>query len=168
MKVVAIPGSLRSTSSSYNLLKIVSTLFPADVEFEIYQDIGKLPHLDDREMSYPEVDAFRKVLADADAILICTPESAFGVPGTLKNALDWTVSSGEFVEKPVALITASSSGEHAHSAMKLILTAINSKRSDEAMLLIPLIRSKFDKDGTLKDPALLEALRRVVNALVAL
>ena len=64
-----------------------------DVEFKLYNDMGRLPHFDGEE-NYQIVDEWRKQLQEADGILICTPEYAFGVPGSLKNALDWTVSSG--------------------------------------------------------------------------
>jgi NAD(P)H-dependent FMN reductase len=168
LNIVALSGSLRLNSSSHKIIDIVSLLFPAGSTFTVYDGIRKLPHFDDHEISYPEVEAFRKVLKEADALLICTPEYAFGVPGALKNALDWTVSSSEFVNKPVALITASSQGQHAHAAMKLILTAINATLSEEAMLLIPFIRSKFDSSGALKDPTLKDELQRVVNTLVEL
>ncbi|RAW00935.1 NADPH-dependent FMN reductase [Pseudochryseolinea flava] len=166
LKIVAIPGSLRSTSSSYKLLEIFSTLLPGDVDFQIYNRVGYLPHFDDNDNDYKEVDDFRVLLRGADAIVICTPEYAFGVPGSLKNALDWTVSSGEFVQKPVALITASSQGEHCHAAMKLILTAINARLSDDAMLLVPFIRSKFDRDGQLKELSLKDDLQKVIDALL--
>jgi chromate reductase, NAD(P)H dehydrogenase (quinone) len=167
LNVVAIPGSLRANSSSHKIINIISSLVPAGTDYTVYDGVGRLPHFDDHQTLYPEVTKFREILAGADAVLICTPEYAFGVPGSLKNALDWTVASGEFVNKPVGLITASSQGEHAHAAMKLILTAINSKLLEEATLLIPFIRSKFDAAGELKDQALESDLRRVVDILLA-
>ncbi len=51
--------------------------------------------------------AFRKQIAAADGVLICTPEYVFTLPGSLKNALEWCVSTTIFSQKPTGLITAS-------------------------------------------------------------
>lgn len=80
----------------------------------------------------------RDLIKNASGIIICTPEYAFGVPGQLKNMLDWMVSSGSLVDKPVALVTASSVGSHAHAALLLTLGALSAKVIDGATLLIPL------------------------------
>lgn len=137
-----------------------------DVTFEIFRGIGSLPHFDDATQVHKAVEAFRTKIKEADAVLICTPEYAFGVPGSLKNALDWTVSSGEFMGKPVGLITASSLGENGHAAMLLILTAIASNIVDDATLLISAVRTKLDKEGQIKDATVRMDLKRVLHQLV--
>src|SRR5689334_8332151 len=104
-KILAIPGSLRAYSSSHELLRIIALLIPDKISFEIYSEVGLLPHFDGSENPADSVLRFRKKISEATGVLICTPEYAFGVPGSLKNALDWTVSSGEFLSKPVALVT---------------------------------------------------------------
>ena len=83
----------------------------------LYDGLGNLPHFDDSKHPPETVTAFRTLLQVCDGVLICSPEYAFGVPGSLKNALDWTVSSGEFVHKPLALITAATGGDKAHAAL---------------------------------------------------
>ena len=148
IKILAIPGSLRKDSSNHKVINEIASIIPEDVELIIYDDLGKLPHFDGEE-NYPIVDEWRRQLQEADGILICTPEYAFGVPGTLKNALDWTVSSGDLYDKPLALITASSSGEKGHAALLHILTALSAKMTDDTKKLIPFIRSKFDEKGEL-------------------
>ncbi|MEP6750242.1 MAG: NADPH-dependent FMN reductase, partial [Bacteroidota bacterium] len=107
IKILAVSGSLRANSSNAIILQAIEKLMPGQVEFFIYKGIGDLPHFDDAENIPITVSVWRKHLQDADAVLICSPEYAFGVPGSLKNALDWTVGSGELVNKPLALITAS-------------------------------------------------------------
>ena len=62
----------------------------------------------DTDTAPVEVVRFRAALEACDAILICSPEYAHGVSGVLKNALDWVVGSGELMDKPIALINASS------------------------------------------------------------
>ena len=139
---------------------------PTEVSVEVFDGVGKLPHFNDSDEADPSVEAFRAKINAADAVLICTPEYAFGVPGSLKNALDWTVSSGEFIDKPVGLITASSQGEKGHAALLLILTAISSKVVYDATLLISFVRSKLDHEGRIKDPQVSSDLNRVLHALV--
>ena len=165
-KILAIPGSLRPDSSSYTLLRNITLLIPENFEFEIYEGLGSLPHFDGNEMPADAVLEFRKKIAEAKGVLICTPEYAFGVPGSLKNALDWTVSSGEFVNKPVALITASSQGEKGHESMLNTLTAISAQLDAHTNLLISFIRSKI-KEGRIADDATKKSVVRVVNTFIS-
>jgi chromate reductase, NAD(P)H dehydrogenase (quinone) len=165
-KILAIPGSLRGNSSSNLILKAISALVPSNISFEIFEGVGTLPHFNDAQDVPEAIINFREKLKQADAILICTPEYAFGVPGSLKNALDWTVSSGEFVQKPVSLVTASSSGEKGHAALLLILTAISANVIQDATLLISFVRAKLDDQGNVKDPQVVKALDQVVQALI--
>jgi chromate reductase, NAD(P)H dehydrogenase (quinone) len=164
-KILAIPGSLRLNSSSNYILSAILSVAPKDIVCEIYQGIGSLPHFNDPEETPGSVVEFRQKIREADAVLICTPEYAFGIPGSLKNALDWTVGTGDFVDKPVGLVTASSQGEKGHAAMLLVLTAIAARVIDESTLLIPFVKAKLDRNGIVKDNSLLEELATVVRAL---
>ena len=79
---------------------------PGQVEFNIYNGLAGIPAFNDSNDMPEPVAEFIKLISEADAIFFCIPEYAFGVPGALKNALDWTVSSSiAFPDKPVALIT---------------------------------------------------------------
>ena len=128
MKIVAICGSLRTRSSNLALLRAAASLA---AEVEIYEGLAKLPHFnpdDDVEGATPPpaVGELRAKLAEADGILISSPEYAHGVPGSLKNALDWLVSDGALVDKPVALINASPvGGEFARDALVETLRTMN-------------------------------------------
>jgi len=142
---------------------------PAGVNYSIYNGLADIPHFDpglDNNDPPAAVTIFRDVLAKTDGVIICTPEYAYGVPGTLKNALDWTVSSGSLSEKPVALITASTGGENAHTALLLILHALNAKMADGGVLLISFIRSKMDANGDIIDEPTRNAVRNVFNSLL--
>lgn len=147
-------------------MKIVAGMMPANVEFTIYKGLGTLPHFNDPQTTPPEVEDFRQSLKEADGVFICTPEYAFGVPGSLKNALDWTVGTSDFVSKPVALVTASSVGDKAHAALLQTLTAISANIVEGGTLLISFIRAKLNQEGKITDPAAEAALRGVVNALI--
>jgi chromate reductase, NAD(P)H dehydrogenase (quinone) len=166
-RILAIPGSLRENSSSNQILNAVIELAPENVSIEVYRNVGKIPHFDDSQTTPEEVANFRSLIREADAVLICTPEYAFGIPGSLKNALDWTVGSGEFIDKPVGLITASSQGEKGHAALLLVLQAISCRIVNEATLLIPFVRAKLNAEGSLKDEKVSDDLRRVIVTLAA-
>jgi len=166
-KILAIPGSLRSNSSSNYILSAILSVAPAGTSVEVYHGIGSLPHFNDPEETPDPVVEFRQKIRESDAVLICTPEYAFGIPGSLKNALDWTVGTGDFVDKPVGLVTASSHGEKGHAAMLLVLTAISARVIDESTLLIPFVKAKLDRNGNVKDRSLLEQLTAVVRVLAA-
>ena len=166
IKIVAISGSLRNNSSATFIVRHVINLFPETIDFILYEGVGKLPHFDDNDNVASEVTTFRQLLAQADGVFICQPEYAFGVPGSLKNALDWTVSSGELAQKPVALVTAATGGEKAHTALLLILKALSSKVGEGATLLIPFIRTKLNDKGEVINADIAGALTSVVNALV--
>ena len=105
-KILAISGSTRQLSTNLSLIHAIIELF-SDLDINIFQGLSDIPHFNpdlDTDDPPKNVSRFRNQLSEADGILICTPEYAMGVPGTLKNAIDWTVSSMEFLHKPVAFI----------------------------------------------------------------
>ena len=165
-KILAISGSLRATSSNTIILKAIQQIVPANVDYTIYQGLATLPAFDD-SMEAPEpVESWRRQLAGADGVLICSPEYAFGIPGALKNALDWTVGSGELVNKPLALITAATGGDKAHAAWLQIFTALSANIPQGGALLIPYVRSKLNDKGEVKDEATWQAILQVVEELI--
>src|SRR5271155_3416221 len=100
--ILAISGSLRSGSSNYAILRALGQMVPPDFSYTIYNGISEIAAFDpglDNDTPPSAAAAFRKKLAQADGVIICSPEYAYGVPGALKNALDWTVSSASFSGK---------------------------------------------------------------------
>src|ERR1041385_679915 len=98
MRILAISGSLRASSSNTALLQAAAELVPEDVEVVLYEGLGDLPHFNpdlDGETVAPAVSGWRSKLRDADGVVFSVPEYAHGVPGVLKNSLDWVVGSGE-------------------------------------------------------------------------
>ncbi|HTE09944.1 MAG TPA: NAD(P)H-dependent oxidoreductase [Chitinophagaceae bacterium] len=166
IKILAVSGSLRANSSNAIILLAIEKMLPEDVAFFIYKGLGGLPHFDDAEEIPIAVSVWRKHLQEADAVVICSPEYAFGVPGSLKNALDWTVGSGELVNKPLALITASTGGEKAHAALLHIFTALSAKIPEGASLLISFVRSKLNAAGEISDAPTLAAVKTVLEKLI--
>ncbi len=171
MRILAISGSLRASSTNTALVRAIAAMAPAGMEITIYDGLGDLPHFSpdlDDENSPAAVIRLRALLRAADGVLICTPEYAFGVPGSLKNALDWTVSSSDLNEKPVAAISASplyGGGDKAHASLLLTLTALGTDVPDGATLSIPGVKKKLDDNGDVSDSATVQALRAVLGAL---
>lgn len=165
--IVAISGSLRAHSSNAAMLRAAASVAPRGVEFVFYDGMGELPHFNpdlDAEGSTPPepVRRLRELLIGADAIVISSPEYAHGVPGSFKNLLDWLVSTGELVGKPVALLNAAPAGcEYAQSAILETLRTMNWNVVAEACCVRPFVKRR----GAL-DAAALETLRHLVGTLV--
>jgi chromate reductase len=109
--IMAISGSLRSESKNSIILRALKKHFETTVKIEIYEGLAVLPHFnpDIEFQAIPAIQDYRERLKNADALLISSPEYAHGIPGSLKNALDWVVGSGELIDKEVGLIFSSSS-----------------------------------------------------------
>ena len=167
IKILAVSGSLRSNSSNTIILRAIEKIIPVQVEFFLYDGIGSLPHFNDAEEPSGTVVVWRKYLQGADAVLVCSPEYAFGIPGSLKNAFDWEVGSGELVNKPLALITAATGGEKAHAAWLQIFTALSPVIPDGCSLLISYVRSKLNEAGEITDETTLTAVKNLLNNLIS-
>jgi chromate reductase len=166
IKILGISGSLREGSSATAVLKIVSRLVPAYVDFKIYTGVGEIPAFDDsKEIPFP-VAGFIKQIEEAEGVFFCIPEYAFGVPGALKNALDWTVATTAFSNKRVALITAASQGEKAHAALLNTLSALGTKMNEDSSLVISFIRSKLNEKNEIKDTNTLDAVKKAVTSFI--
>ena len=107
-KVGYIIGSLARESINRRLAMALVRLAPAELAFtEI--PIRDLPlYSYDYDADYPEPGrAFKKAIEDSDALLFVTPEYNRGVPGALKNAIDWgsrPKRQNSFARKPSAVI----------------------------------------------------------------
>ena len=171
MKILAISGSLRAASTNTFLLRAVAELAPANVTIQLYDGLDTLPYFSperDVEPAPESVHQLRTLLKEADAVIICTPEYIHGMPGVLKNMLDWLASSGEFVYKPVSVISASPSdmgGSQAHASLFHTLEVLTAHLPPAASLIVPFIRTKIDANGHLTDPILAQQLQDVVTEL---
>ena len=170
-EVLTISGSTRQRSTNLNLLKAIEALFEAEFEFLYFNGLSALPHFnpdDDNENPPPAITVFRKMIKKADGILICTPEYAMGLPGTLKNALDWTVSSSDFSQKPVAVITAATSGEKAHESLIGTLNIIEAVTNKDIQLLIPFAKAKINTSKVITDENTLADVKKLMNNFLEL
>lgn len=170
MQLLAIAGSIRHTSSTAALVRAAARLAPPGVRVEIYGDLAALPHFSpdlDVDPLPPSVAALRGAIGASDGLLIVTPEYAHGMPGALKNALDWLVSATEPIGLPVLLVSASPGGAaHAHAQFSEVLRTMNLRLVDGGAHVFS--RAKLDPQGEVANPALLAALGTGLAALVAL
>lgn len=170
VKILGISGSLQAGSSNTALLRAASVHMPIGATLTIYAELAELPHFNpdlDGDDAPGSVKSWRAQLAAVDAILISTPEYVFAMPGSLKNALDWVVGSGEFVNKPVALLSASplaTGGSKALDALDQVVRVMSAQVV--GVLSVPFVRKKFDEQGELADPQTVQAIEALVNELV--
>ncbi len=172
MKLLAVSGSLRAASTNSILARAAALLAPEGVQVTTYEGLDSLPHFSPDRDGDAAPDAtrdWRAQVGAADGVLFVTPEYAYGIPGSLKNALDWLVTSGELWRKPVAVVSASPSakgGEHGHAALRLTLSALEAELVPEASLQVAFVTTKVSKDGAVTDAVTVDALRASVAALV--
>jgi NAD(P)H-dependent FMN reductase len=168
MQLLAISGSLRATSSNAALVRAARRLAPAGVTVEIAESIGALPHFSpdlDVDPLPVAVTALRAAVGRCAGLVIATPEYAHGMPGALKNALDWLVSATEPIDKPVLLISASPGGAaHAHAQFSEVLRTMSMKLVDGGAHVFS--RAKLDAHGEVGDAALLAAVQDGITKLV--
>jgi NAD(P)H-dependent FMN reductase len=171
MRLLAISGSLRVRSSNLSILKGAAQMVPEGVNVLFYEGLGLLPHFNpdlDHEKPPIAVTAFRVLLKESDGVLISSPEYAHAVPGSLKNALDWVVSSGELVNKPVLLLNASAGGgERVQAQLTDILTVMTARVLPGVSLLAGTARKAFDEQGHLIDPEVARTLQAGLNSLLS-
>jgi len=172
LQVLTVSGSLRAGSSNATLLAAATLLAPEGVSVTAYGALAAIPAFspDIEEGPGPVPNAvahWRTSLAGADAVLISSPEYAHGVPGVLKNALDWVVGSGELVGKPVGLLSASAASRFAHPQLVEILTVMSAMLIPEATVVIDTPRRGSDVTQLAADPGIAPALRSAMAALAA-
>jgi chromate reductase, NAD(P)H dehydrogenase (quinone) len=171
IKIAAISGSLKSTSLNTNILRAIAKIAPENVVVYLVEGLDSLPHFNpENEEEIESLTNFRQQLKKADGIIFSTPEYAYGVPGVLKNALDWVVSSGELYQKPVAAISASSvfsGGDKALASLILTLTALGAGTTINSTLSIANIKSKISESGEVTDPETILSLKSLFSDLLS-
>jgi chromate reductase len=173
MKVLGISGSLRAESHNTKLLRAAAELLPADVEFELYEDLKSVPPYDqddDVEPAPAAVAALRAAIAGADAVLVATPEYNSSVPGQLKNALDWAsrpLATSVFRNKPTAVV-GSSAGAFgavwAQAELRKVLGAMGARVLD-VEVAVGHAGDRFGADGRLVDEDVRDQLAEAVAIL---
>lgn len=136
----------------------------------IYEGLSDLPHFNpdlDRVPIPAAVSVWRREIADADGLVFSTPEYAHGVPGSLKNALDWLVGGVEIVDQPTAVINPRPGSVRATASLVETLSVIGARIIPQASVSLPLETNRVDENSLLADAPICEVLRSALDAFLA-
>ncbi len=160
LRIAGICGSLREASLNKGLLRAAAELAPAGMEVQIFTRLGDIPPYNDDVFvkGDPEpVAAMKAFIAAADALLIVSPEYNYGVPGVLKNAIDWASRpSGKCVlnRKPAALMGCSpglGGTIRCQHALRQSFVFTDTHVMSQPEIKIPSAAPLFDASGKLTD-----------------
>jgi chromate reductase len=173
IQIVGLAGSLRRASYNRGLIRAAAELAPEGIVVDVL-DLADLPlyNQDVEDAGEPRsVVAVKAALDRADAVLVATPEYNHGVPGVLKNAVDWASrprATSPLRDKPIA-VTGASPGRgataRAQAQLREAFVFTGACVMPQPELLVGAAASHFDDDGNLTDPAIRAALVELVEAL---
>jgi chromate reductase len=175
LKVLGIAGSLRESSYNRALLRAARELLPEGVEL-VEHHLRDLPFYDGDVEAAGDPDsvaAFKEAIREADALLIATPEYNRGVPGVLKNAIDWASRpplGSPLTGKPVAIMGASTGRGGTARAQEQLRSALEFSRAnvlEQPEVLVPEAFMRFDQQGELADGGVSAELAELLDTLVA-
>lgn len=172
--LLGISGALRKDSTNTKLIRQAARIFApdtfveGDLRFPLYDG-----DLEEAEGIPPIVQTLADQIAEADAVIISTPEYNKAMSGVLKNALDWVsrTKGGPWKDKPVAIMSAAAGragGERAQFSLRLALMAFRPRLLQGPEVLIAASGSAFDEDGNLTNERYVAALTELMDELKAL
>jgi chromate reductase len=173
IRVLGIAGSLRSRSLNRTLLHAAVELAPAGMEIRIYEGLGDVPPFNEDVESQGDpapVRALKVAIQESEGVLIATPEYNYGVPGVLKNAIDWAsrpAGKSPLNRKPAAIMGASM-GAHgtarAQPALRQTFVFTETYVMLRPELYVARAHEKVDADGRVVDEPTRQQLRKVLGA----
>ncbi|SCL68465.1 NAD(P)H-dependent FMN reductase [Micromonospora citrea] len=178
ISVLALSGSLRDASFNTALIHAARRLAPEGMTIERYEGLGAIPPFNEDVEAEPPapVTDLRERIAAADALLIATPEYNYGVPGVLKNALDWasrpsfpiTSWVSPLAHKPVAVMGAAPTGMgtvRAQLQLRQLFLWTDSAVVSKPEVIVTNAHEKIGPDGTIRDETTEALLRGLLDAL---
>ncbi|MFU8850037.1 NADPH-dependent FMN reductase [Micromonospora sp. SL1-18] len=176
--VLALSGSLREASFNTALVRAAQRLAPAGMTIDQYAGLGAIPPFNEDVGPTPPaaVVDLRERIATADALLIATPEYNYGVPGVLKNALDWasrpsfpiTSWVSPLAHKPIAIVGAAPTGMgtvRAQLQLRQLFLWTDSAVVTKPEIIVTNAHEKLTQDGGVKDETTETLLRTLLDAL---
>lgn len=172
--IVAMSGSLRKNSYNSGLLRAAKELTPKDIHVEIL-NISDIPlynaDLEEAEGVPAIVETIKNQIAQADGIIFSTPEYNNGIPGVMKNALDWLSRPAEditrvFHGKPFALMGASTSRFgtlNAQTSWLPILRLLKLRPFFQNPMMISAAHNVFDENVNLIDDSIRKNLEKFMS-----
>ena len=169
LRVLALSGSLRQASLNSAMLDMALTCAPAGMRVDRFTSLHELPLFNpDLEPFEPApVATLRIAIQAADAVLIASPEYAHGISGVMKNALDWMVSTGVLVDKPVVIWNASPRATHALEAMSKTLTVMSVRLIGSAKLNLLVVNAPEGQAPINPDPQAMQASLARLQAILS-
>jgi chromate reductase, NAD(P)H dehydrogenase (quinone) len=170
--VLGISGSLRKASYNSAALRAAQELAPSGVIIT-HADISQIPVYDDDVRVQglpPSVVGLVEQIATADAVLIATPEYNYGVPGVLKNAIDWVSKAPDqpFRHKPVAILGASMGAigtARAQYDLRKVFVSLDAHILSQPEIMISTAQTRFNAEGHLTDQLTRELIEKQIRAL---
>jgi NAD(P)H-dependent FMN reductase len=157
MKILAISGSIRKESSNSALLKAIHNLLPANIEWTNFK-VNELPFFDPQIQFGFEVplsvQTFRHLAHESDFIVISTPEYAHGIPGILKNALEWLVCEETIKKKVIIFVSSPSGGDHVKEYLLETLRTMDMLVAKETTFVVQSARKDVSTLGDISDLSL--------------
>jgi chromate reductase len=174
-KLLLISGSLRAGSSNTAVLQRAAMLGREWFAAHLYDELGALPafnpdveELGEAHPRWPApVQRLRRAIAAADALLVSTPEYAHGLPGALKNALDWLVGSVDFPGIPVGLLNISARSAHAPAQFLETVRTMSAVVVPDAVITLQATTPRRSSGQHPAETQADEAIRRALRALHA-
>ena len=170
MRILAVCGSLQSTSKNLTLLGAAARCAPPEVDVVLFDGIGDLPHFnpDIETTATPDsVQRWRHALETSAAVLIASPEYGFSLPGALKNAIDWVIGSGELEGKIVAITAAVPAPERGRRGLQALRDTLSAVRATIVGGEPIPIGPEFERDVAALVRDLIQAIRQTGTAPMA-
>lgn len=171
MKLIAMSGSLRTGSFNTALLQAAQACLPEAISCE-FVSIADVPLYNqdlDGDTKPAVCEQLKATIANADGLLIATPEYNYSVPGGLKNAIDWLsrpAYKSVLAHKPVAIMSSSigaTGGVRAQGHLKQILGGVLAELYPAPEFIVPLANQAFSTQGQLMDEELQLKLTRFIS-----
>lgn len=165
--IIAISGSLRAASTNSALLAALAANAPADCHVQVYDGLGRLPIFnpdDEGDRTPPEAARLIEMITRADGVIVSCPEYAHGVPGGMKNALDWLVSRDAAVGKPAMLVHASPRSLYARAALAEIMRTMSFAMYEGALEIALLGKKPAEMEMILAEGSNRRAMHGAIEA----
>jgi len=175
MDIVGISGSLRRQSFNSSLIRAAAAAAPDGMSVSLFDRLGEIPPYNDDEKQQAIPDAVTDLAAQihaADGVLIATPEYNYGVPGVLKNAIDWLsrVPEQPFKDKPVAILGAAMGNlgtARAQYDLRRVFIFLEGLVMNRPEVFVGAAHQKFDDSGALTDDGTRDFLGDYMTAFEA-
>ncbi len=168
MRILAVSGSLQARSSNRAILRTARRVGPPDVEVVDSISVGDVPPFNpdiERGPAPEPVEQLRHQVATADAVLFASPEYAHSLPGSLKNALDWLVGSGELYEKRVAVLCGSPRPDGCTQGRAALEQTLRAQGANVVVSSTVAVVAADKGAEELRDPQAVEAVVAALHAL---